>query len=100
MFHRAGGDDDDHYPRLPSSNRHRRVQPRLVLVPVSYQHDRGRNNPPFGNLLFVLKATALETPLEEVYRAAVPFVFIVLFCMILLVLFPQIALWLPNLMVR
>jgi len=60
----------------------------------------GGITPPFGNLLFVLKATTPETPLEEVYRAAVPFVLIVLLSVVLLVMFPQIALWLPNLMVK
>jgi tripartite ATP-independent transporter DctM subunit len=60
----------------------------------------GAITPPFGNILFVLKATSPETTLEEVYRAAVPFIFIILFCMLLLVIFPQIALWLPNLMVQ
>ncbi len=60
----------------------------------------GAITPPFGNILFILKATSPETTLEEVYRAAVPFIFIVLLCMLLLVIFPQIALWLPNLMVQ
>jgi tripartite ATP-independent transporter DctM subunit len=60
----------------------------------------GAITPPFGNVLFILKATSPETTLQEVYRAAVPFIFIVLLCMLLLVIFPQIALWLPNLMVQ
>ena len=60
----------------------------------------GGITPPFGNILFVLKATELEMALEEVYRAAVPFIFIILYCMLLLVMFPQVALWLPNLMVE
>jgi tripartite ATP-independent transporter DctM subunit len=58
----------------------------------------GGITPPFGYILFTLKATSPETPLEEVYRAAVPFVLIVLFCMVLLVIFPQIALWFPDMM--
>jgi tripartite ATP-independent transporter DctM subunit len=60
----------------------------------------GAITPPFGYILFTLKACSKETTLEEVYRAAIPFVFIVLFCMVILVMFPQIALWLPNKIVQ
>jgi tripartite ATP-independent transporter DctM subunit len=60
----------------------------------------GAITPPFGYLLFILKASSPETTLQEVYRAAIPFVFVVLLCMVLLIMFPQIALWLPSIMVR
>ena len=60
----------------------------------------GGITPPFGNLLFVLKAAAPDNTLEEVYRAAVPFVFIVIFTIVLMIIFPQIALWLPSVMVK
>ena len=60
----------------------------------------GGITPPFGNYLFIMKATSPETTLQEVYRAAVPFIFIVFLCMLFLVIFPQIALWLPNAFVR
>lgn len=60
----------------------------------------GAITPPFGYILFTLKACSKETTLEEVYRAAIPFVFIVLLCMVILVMFPQIALWLPNKIVQ
>ena len=60
----------------------------------------GGITPPFGMILFTMKATAGKTPLEEVYRAAIPFVFIVLLSMVLLVIFPGIALWIPNLFLK
>jgi tripartite ATP-independent transporter DctM subunit len=60
----------------------------------------GAITPPFGYILFILKATAKDITLEEVYRAAIPIVFIVILSMVLLVIFPQIALWLPNQMVK
>ena len=60
----------------------------------------GAITPPFGYILFILKGTSKETSLQEVYRAALPFVLIVLLAMVLLVIFPQIALWLPNQMVK
>jgi tripartite ATP-independent transporter DctM subunit len=60
----------------------------------------GGITPPFGYILFTLKATAPDIPLEEVYRAAAPFLLIVIFCMLLLVMFPEIALVFPSLMVQ
>jgi TRAP-type C4-dicarboxylate transport system permease large subunit len=56
----------------------------------------GAITPPFGYILFTLKATTPSTPLEEVYRAAIPMVLIVLLLMVFVVLFPEIAIWLPN----
>lgn len=57
----------------------------------------GGITPPFGLRLFTLQATAPETPLQQIYSASIPFVFIILVGMIFLVLFPQIVVWLPNL---
>ena len=56
----------------------------------------GGITPPFGFILFVLKSVAKETPLGEIYRAAIPFVVIILSGMVLLVFVPNIVLWLPN----
>lgn len=56
----------------------------------------GGITPPFGFMLFALKSTTKEIPMEEIYRAAVPFVVLVLLGMLLLVFFPGIAVWLPN----
>ena len=58
----------------------------------------GGITPPFGYMLFTLKAASPTTALHEVYRAAVPIVFIILLGMVLIVMFPQIAIWLPNVM--
>lgn len=58
----------------------------------------GAITPPFGGICFVLKATLPETSLQEVYRATYGPILLVLITMVLLVIFPQIALWLPNLM--
>ncbi len=60
----------------------------------------GGITPPFGIFLFALKATDPESRLEEVYRAAIPFVVIVIFCITVVALFPGIAVWLPNIAYR
>jgi len=56
----------------------------------------GGITPPFGLVLFVMKGTTPTTPLEEIYKGAIPFVLMVILGMILIVIFPEIAVWLPN----
>jgi len=54
-------------------------------------------SPPFGLSLFVMKSVApKDTTMGDVYRAAIPFILCSLTAMILIGLFPQIALWLPG----
>ncbi len=53
--------------------------------------------PPFGYNLFLMRAMAPnEVSLGDIYRSIVPFVFIMVFGLILVMVFPQIALWLPE----
>jgi tripartite ATP-independent transporter DctM subunit len=55
--------------------------------------------PPFGLVLFVLKnVTPKSTTLEDIYFAAYPIVGLQLVAMVLLIIFPQISLWLPGYM--
>ncbi len=56
----------------------------------------GALTPPFGYVLFTLKGTTKEMSLEEIYQAAIPFVFLLIFGMFLVILFPWIATWLSN----
>jgi tripartite ATP-independent transporter DctM subunit len=56
----------------------------------------GGITPPFGMVLYTLKATTPKTPLEEIYRAAIPFIIINLLGMLAVIIFPEIAVWLPN----
>ena len=52
--------------------------------------------PPFGYNLFLMRAMAPpELTLADIYRSIWPFVGILLFTLIILMIFPQIALWLP-----
>lgn len=54
--------------------------------------------PPFGLLLFVMKGVAPPgTTMREIYTSAFPFIFCSLLLVGLLVVFPQLALWLPSL---
>lgn len=57
--------------------------------------------PPLGLNLFYLKGVAPpEIGLSDIYRSVVPFVIIQAIGLALIILFPQIALWLPSLMGR
>jgi len=54
--------------------------------------------PPFGYNLFLMKAMAPPgISLADIYRSIVPFVLVMIVGLVLLMVFPQIALWLPNL---
>jgi tripartite ATP-independent transporter DctM subunit len=53
--------------------------------------------PPFGYNLFLMRAMAPdEISLMDIYRSIIPFVLIMTLALILVMAFPQIALWLPE----
>ncbi|WP_282094460.1 TRAP transporter large permease [Epibacterium ulvae] len=53
--------------------------------------------PPFGYNLFLMRAMAPpEVSLYDIYRSIVPFVGVMVLALILIMAFPQIALWLPE----
>ena len=53
--------------------------------------------PPFGYNLFLMRAMApKEITLIDIYRSIIPFVLVMLFGLIIMMRFPQIALWLPT----
>ena len=55
--------------------------------------------PPFGYTLFYLKGVAPEgVTMGDIYRAVIPFVIIQAIGLALCMIFPQIILWLPNMM--
>jgi TRAP-type C4-dicarboxylate transport system permease large subunit len=59
----------------------------------------GLLSPPFGLLLFVMKGVAPpEITMQQIYAAALPYVWFGLLVLVLILLFPAIATWLPALM--
>jgi len=53
--------------------------------------------PPFGYNLFLMRAMAPpEITLFDIYRSIVPFFFLMVISLIILMIFPQITLWLPQ----
>ena len=64
----------------------------LLALEISF------TTPPFGLLLFVMKGVAPPgTTMREIYTSAFPFIGCSLLLVMLLVIFPQIGLWLPGL---
>ena len=53
--------------------------------------------PPFGYNLFLMRAMApKEITMPDIYTSIIPFVFVMTFTLVLIMVFPQLALWLPE----
>jgi tripartite ATP-independent transporter DctM subunit len=62
--------------------------------------EMGLISPPVGVNVFVVKGFAEDVPMRQIFAGILPFWVAMLVCLILLVLFPQIALFLPNTMIH
>jgi tripartite ATP-independent transporter DctM subunit len=67
-----------------------------VIMLINFE--MGLITPPFGMLLFVMKGVSPpETTINEICWAAFPFIVCDMIVMAMLILWPPLALWLPNL---
>jgi TRAP-type C4-dicarboxylate transport system permease large subunit len=57
----------------------------------------GAISPPVGAVTFVVAAMAKDVPMKEVYKGVSWFVPAYIICVLLMILFPQIATFLPSL---
>ena len=62
----------------------------VIVVEVGLIH------PPMGLNLFVIQANAPDMKIASIYRGIVPFLVAPLILLVLMFLFPQLALWLPK----
>lgn len=70
-----------------------------ILFVINMQ--MGYVTPPFGYQLFYLKSVAPPTvSTSDIYKSVMPFIGVLIVGMILLMMFPKIALWLPELMMK
>ncbi|MBT5839073.1 MAG: TRAP transporter large permease, partial [Rhodospirillaceae bacterium] len=60
--------------------------------------EMGLISPPVGVNVFVVKSVAPDVPMGTIFRGIWPFWLAMGVCLVFLVAFPQIALWLPNTM--
>jgi len=66
-----------------------------ILIAVNLQ--TSFLTPPFGFSLFYLKAVVPETiKITHIYRGIIPFVIIQIVAIVIMLVFPQVTLWLPN----
>jgi tripartite ATP-independent transporter DctM subunit len=62
--------------------------------------EMGYLTPPFGYNLFYMRSVVPEQimSMQEIYRSVLPFIVIQGLCLIIVAIFPEIALWLPSMM--
>ncbi len=61
----------------------------------------GLLTPPFGMLLFTMKSVApKEIAMQQIWRAVTPYVVMGLLGLVAVILFPGLATWLPNVLIR
>jgi tripartite ATP-independent transporter DctM subunit len=58
----------------------------------------GQITPPIGVNVFAITGVAEGVPMHEVFRGIIPFFFGMLLCIIVITIFPQIVMFLPNLL--
>jgi len=65
----------------------------VVIVLVT---ELGVITPPVGINVYVVNGIATDVPLEVIFKGAIPFVLTLLSYLIIMIIFPQIALFLPG----
>ncbi len=54
--------------------------------------------PPVGVNAYVVSGVALDIPLEDIFKGVVPLLGALILATLLMIPFPQLALWLPGMM--
>ena len=62
--------------------------------------EMGLITPPVGVNVFIVSGIAKEVPMYTIFRGVLPFFIAMIICLIILIIFPQIALFLPRTMGR
>jgi TRAP-type C4-dicarboxylate transport system permease large subunit len=59
--------------------------------------EMGQLTPPFGMLLFVMQGVAPpDVTFDKIVRAAMPYIYFDILIMVMIIVWPQLALWLPR----
>ena len=67
----------------------------VIIVLIT---EMGVITPPVGVNVYVVYGVAKDVPLEKIFKGVFPMLLALLVCNVILILFPQIALFLPSLM--
>jgi TRAP-type C4-dicarboxylate transport system permease large subunit len=63
--------------------------------------EMGYLTPPFGFNLFYMKAIVPPSiSMTDIYKAITPFVLLQGLCLVIIIFFPEIALWLPRMVIH
>jgi len=62
--------------------------------------EMGLISPPVGINVFIVKSVAPNVPLSEIFKGVLPFWLMMIVAVVILILFPQIVLFLPNTMIN
>jgi TRAP-type C4-dicarboxylate transport system permease large subunit len=60
--------------------------------------EMGQITPPIGINVFAISTTAGDIPMPTIFKGIIPFFACMVFMIVILILFPQLALFLPGLM--
>ena len=58
--------------------------------------EAGMITPPIGLNVFTMSSLVPDIPMSKIFSGVIPFFLGMMLCVLLLILFPQIALWLPQ----
>jgi len=76
---------------------HLKVDLILFGVVVVILTECGLITPPVGVNVFVVKGIAPDVPIETIFKGTLPFIVAMIVCMAIILMFPQIATFLPSL---
>lgn len=65
----------------------------VIIVLIT---EMGVITPPVGINVYVIKGIAVDVPLEKIFKGIFPFLAALVIAVIILIIFPQIATWLPG----
>ena len=60
--------------------------------------EAGLITPPIGMNVYIIAGVAKDIPVHTIFRGIVPFFIAVIACMVFIMIFPQIALFLPGIL--
>ena len=58
----------------------------------------GHISTPVGMVTFILSGYVTDVPISTIYRGALPFIGAMLICLVLLIIFPEIVMLIPDMM--
>ncbi|MCI0500088.1 MAG: TRAP transporter large permease [Planctomycetales bacterium] len=71
--------------------------PIWFVVMIVLVTQMGVITPPVGVCVYVVSGIERDVPLQTVFRGAMPFLYMMIVAAVLITMFPQLCLWLPNL---